>query len=391
VLLLLIVFVLTEVNVIVADWWLSEWAESNRSCSEANSTNILCDFSNELIIEIYFALVCGAVIFATVRSVFFFYVCVHSAQVLHNRMFASVLRAPVRFFDTNPIGRILNKFSKDLGFLDDVLPYQFFDYLFILLRVTAIIVVAGIANYYIFIPIVVILITFLTMRYYYLTSARDIKRLEAVSRSPLFSHITATLQGLTTIRACERQDASVEYFHAYQDEQTKGWIIFLHASRWFGLRLDLISSFFIIVVVFLSIPLVNSLDAGLIGLSMAYTVSLAGLFQYGVRMSTEVESLMVSTERLLAYSRLTHEASLETPPGVERPDKTWPHSGSLHLHKVKFRYARDTPYVLKGITVDAQPGEKVPLSTSCIAVLIECCSTSLHCRLCVNVAQHITL
>ena len=78
------------------------------------------------------------------------------------------------------------------------------------------------------------------------------------ARSPLFSHITATLQGLTTIRACERQEASVEYFHAYQDEQTKGWVTFLHAARWFGLRIDLVSSVFITTVVFLAIPLVNS-------------------------------------------------------------------------------------------------------------------------------------
>ena len=79
-----------------------------------------------------------------------------------------------------------------------------------------------------------------------------------VARSPLFSHITATLQGLPTIRACERQNASIEYFHAYQDEQTKGWSTYINATRWLGLRVDFISALFITLVMFLAIPLTDS-------------------------------------------------------------------------------------------------------------------------------------
>ena len=77
----------------------------------------------------------------------------------------------------------------------------------------------------------------------------------SLARSPLYSHISATLQGLTTIRACEREHASIAYFHAYQDEQTKGWHHYLIANRWFGMRIDLISSLFISIVSFSAIPL----------------------------------------------------------------------------------------------------------------------------------------
>ena len=83
-------------------------------------------------------------------------------------------------------------------------------------------------------------------------------QLNTTARSPLFSHITATLQGLTTIKACGRQDASMEYFHAYQDEQSKGWCGYICASRWLGLRIDLVSSVFIAAVVFMAIPLASS-------------------------------------------------------------------------------------------------------------------------------------
>ena len=138
------------------------------------------------------------------------------------------------------------------------------------------------------------------------------------ARSPLYSHISATLQGLTTIRACEREHASIAYFHAYQDEQTKGWLHYLNANRWFGMRIDLVSSLFVTAVSFSAIPLAGSaccprggdvsvpyslhcivppalspaVDPGLVSLSLAYSISLAGMFQYGVRMGTEVEALV---------------------------------------------------------------------------------------------------
>ena len=76
-----------------------------------------------------------------------------------------------------------------------------------------------------------------------------------LARSPLYSHISASLQGLTTIRACERQDAFIAYFHAYQNEQSKGWSVFLMTSRWFGIRIDTISAIFVGIVAFSAIPL----------------------------------------------------------------------------------------------------------------------------------------
>jgi ATP-binding cassette subfamily C (CFTR/MRP) protein 4 len=89
----------------------------------------LCKFSTEDVILVYFGLTTGSFVLNILKGLLFFYVCIHAAQVLHNRMFAAVLRAPVRFFDTNPIGRITNRFSKDLYFLDSLLPFAFYDLL----------------------------------------------------------------------------------------------------------------------------------------------------------------------------------------------------------------------------------------------------------------------
>ena len=130
-------------------------------------------------------------------------------------------------------------------------------------------------------------------------------------------------------------------------------------------------------------------DVGLIGLSLAYSVSLAGMFQYGVRMSAEVENLvgllesillcvcsysglclytfiassvslqMISAERLMAYGKLPPEAPLETPSGVSKPPNDWPAHGSVSVRGMKYRYSVDSPYVLKGVSFDIQPQEKV--------------------------------
>ena len=100
-------------------------------------------------------------------------------------MFLAVLRAPVRFFDTNPNGCVLNRFSKDLGFMDDILPFFFFDYLGIMLRFLAIMIVAGAANVYVFIPVAIVVVLFVALRWYFLTTSREIKRLEAIGVLPV--------------------------------------------------------------------------------------------------------------------------------------------------------------------------------------------------------------
>ncbi|XP_065917654.1 ATP-binding cassette sub-family C member 4-like [Dysidea avara] len=201
-----------------------------------------------------------------------------------------------------------------------------------LLRICAIVVVACIANYWLIIP---------------------------ATRSPLYSHISATIQGLSTIRAFKEQMSFVNRFHFYQNEHTKGWYMKIATSRWFGIRLDLVGSVFLTIVIFSSIPLADTLDPALVGLAMLYAAFLVGLFQHCIRTSAEVENLMASVERVMAYGKLESEAELETIPRDKAPPLEWPDKGVIELHNTKFKYATDYPYALKSISFRIESCEKI--------------------------------
>jgi len=268
-------------------------------CSTTNDTLLgngtlrsSCLLSTNQRIGIYAGTTAAAILLSFARTITFYFLCVNASRVLHNRMFAAILRAPVLFFDTSPIGRVLNRFAKDVGFLDDLLPFTFCEYLLLLLRFFAIILTASVANYWVLIPAVFVMTAFLIFRWYYLKTSREIKRLEAIARSPLYSHISTTLQGLPTIRTFGKQTVALDHFHKYQNEHTQGWYLYVVATRWFGIRMDTLSALFLAAVAFISIPLASELNAGLVGLGLAYTISLTGNFQFCVRQSAEVENIV---------------------------------------------------------------------------------------------------
>jgi ABC-type multidrug transport system fused ATPase/permease subunit len=360
----ILLFVFSQSALILGDWWLAVWAESNSTCSSPNATaKDFCHLQTNQRIGIYAGLVGSSTLLAFTRAILFFYICIRAAKKLHNITFSAVLRMPTRFFDINPIGRILNRFSKDIGFLDDILPNTFYDYLTIMFHFLAIMIFASVANYFIVFPMIALIIVFLAMRFYYLKSSQEIKRLEAVVRSPLYSHVSNTLLGLSTIHALKKEDMFIEWFHTYQNENTKGWSAYITSTRWFGLRVDVFSALFIAIVAFLAIPLSSvenlMIMRNLIGLSLVYCISLSGVFQYGVRLSTEVESLMVSAERLMAYNNFPSESSLVTTSSLKKPTSDWPDKGCIKFEGLNFQYSKRGPYVLKSISCQIDAAEKV--------------------------------
>lgn len=119
---------------------------------------------------------------------------------MHDHMLGAVLRAPVSFFDANPIGRVLNRFSKDIGYNDNQIPEVLFDFSQVGLMVTGTIFVVSVGNFMILVILVPLIYLFLSARSYYMQTAREVKRIEALFRSPIFSHLSETLDGLVTIR-----------------------------------------------------------------------------------------------------------------------------------------------------------------------------------------------
>uniref|UniRef100_A0A3Q2CNF4 Multidrug resistance-associated protein 4 n=1 Tax=Cyprinodon variegatus TaxID=28743 RepID=A0A3Q2CNF4_CYPVA len=301
-------------------------------------------------------LTASTILFGFMRNIILFTVLVKSAQSLHNSMFNAILRAPVRFFDINPIGRVLNRFSKDIGQVDNMLPWTFTDLIQLLLQIVGVIAVAASVIPWILIPVVPLLVVFLFLRRYFLQTSREVKRLESTTRSPVFSHLSSSLQGLWTIRAFGAEERFQQIFDAHQNLHSEAFFLFLTTSRWFAVRLDGMCSFFVTITTFLCLLLRDQLDAGSVGLALSYAVTLMGMFQWGVRQSAEVENMMTSVERVVEYTDLESEAPWET---QKRPPPDWPSKGLVTFDRVSFSYSDDSPQVLHSLQAMFRPKEKV--------------------------------
>ncbi|CAG5017723.1 unnamed protein product [Parnassius apollo] len=382
--LMLVVTVLTQLLGSGADWWTSYWVNLEEDLPRSfmntldnnNTTGPLErteNFTNPLIdnaqfvrssltrydcIYIYSAMVAALVAVALLRSFMFFWLAMRASTRLHNNMFASITRAPMRFFHTNPSGRILNRFSKDMGAVDEVLPSALLDVLQIGLSLIGIVVVVAVVNWWLLIPTVAIGFVFYGLRIVYLASSRSIKRLEGVTRSPVFSHLNATLQGITTIRAFGAQEALIREFDNHQDVHSSAWYLFIASSRAFGFWLDLVCVVYIAIVTLSFLVFDKEEYGGNVGLAITQAMGLTGMFQWGMRQSTELENQMTSVERIQEYSTIESEPPLESEPS-KKPPPSWPEAGRLEFRRVFLYYAPSEPPVLKDLSFLILPKEKV--------------------------------
>ncbi|XP_015779531.1 PREDICTED: multidrug resistance-associated protein 4-like [Acropora digitifera] len=250
--LLIILFLGAQASAMASDWWLARWAdiEDENALLSRNSTTATQDISQTRTkyLAIYGALVANTLLLAFSGAGFFLYIAICASQNLHNLMFERLLGATIYFFDHNPVGRVLNRFSKDIGQMDDLLPYTYYDYCRLMVLAYAVLLLNVVAMPYLLAAAIPIIAFFLFIRHYYLKTSREIKRLEAMNRNPLYSHISATIQGLTTIRAYSAEDRFRHMYHVYQDDHTATWFLFQAGSRWLGSRLDFMCAMFIVVV-----------------------------------------------------------------------------------------------------------------------------------------------
>lgn len=208
------------------------------------------EFTTETCLYIYGGIIASIFIITITRSMSFYKLCMRSSQSLHNKMFYSIVNTKMRFFNTNPSGRILNRFSKDIGAVDELLPKVLLDSAQIILSMLGCLLLTVIVNPYLLIPVGIIGIFFMFLRIIYLRTSKNIKRLEGITRSPVFTHLNATLQGLTTIRAYGAQDILRAEFDKHQDLHSSAWFMYIASSSAFGFALDVLCFIFTGLVTF---------------------------------------------------------------------------------------------------------------------------------------------
>ncbi|XP_049948143.1 ATP-binding cassette sub-family C member 4-like [Schistocerca serialis cubense] len=314
---------------------------------------------SEFFLELYGGLVVGCILLTQIRSIAFFKMCMRASRNMHNTMFNCILRAPMRFFDTNPSGRILNRFSKDMGSTDELLPQFLIMMIQIYLVLCGILAMVLVVNYVLIVPMVIVGALFIYVARLFMTTGRNVKRLEGVRRSPVFSHLSDTLNGLATIRASGIQDIVRKEFDSHQDRHTSAWFLYVTNGSALGIWLDFLSSIFVTIVTYSFLVLsAGSFGGSGVGLAISQSLILTGMLQYGIMQMTEVVSQMTSVERVLEYTKIPSEPALESAPD-KKPPGSWPQRGQVVFQKMYLKYSPTDPPVLKNLNFTIHPTHKV--------------------------------
>ncbi|KAF9193209.1 hypothetical protein BGZ51_003958 [Haplosporangium sp. Z 767] len=288
------------------------------------------------------------------------YCGIRSASVLHEKMLRSVLRSPMMFFDTTPMGRILNRFSKDQATIDEVLPRTFSGYVYNLFAALSIIAVISFSTPTLIFVIVPSGFFYLVLQKYFLATSRQLRRLDSVSRSPLFAQLQETIGGISTIRAYRQQERFIANNEQKLDQNLRAYYPGIAGNRWLAFRLECLGSVILFGSAFLSVVSLAkniAVDPGLVGLSLTYALNITQTLNWLVRQYTEVETNIVAVERLQEYVDLKPEA----PEIIDdhRPPLDWPAQGSLDFVDYETRYRPGLELVLKGVNCSIRPHERI--------------------------------
>ncbi len=260
------------------------------------------------------------------------------------------------------MGRILNRFSADVGSNDDMLPQTLFDF-----SVIFFVVIGAIFTTLGTLPFVLLVMPpliyyFVVVRNIFVTSSRELKRLEGVARSPIFAMMTESLSGIATIRANDAKKYFIRKFEGVHDMHTRTFFSFIAASRWVGFRMDSLAFLMMSCVCFLSVLFHKqgwfNVDPAILGLSISMLLQLCASFQWCIRQSAEIVNQMVCVERVLQYGKIEPEAPLKLESDTDL-DESWPHDGSIHVKNVAVRYRPTLPLALNGASFSVPSGARV--------------------------------
>nr|XP_021513225.1 multidrug resistance-associated protein 1 isoform X3 [Meriones unguiculatus] len=343
-------FLCNHVSALASNYWLSLWTDDHPI---VNGTQEHRNFR----LSVYGALgilqgvaVFGYSMAVSIGGIF-------ASRHLHLDLLHNVLRSPMSFFERTPSGNLVNRFSKELDTVDSMIPQVIKMFMGSLFSVIGAVIVILLAT-----PIAAVIIPPLGLVYFfvqrfYVASSRQLKRLESVSRSPVYSHFNETLLGVSVIRAFEEQERFIRQSDLKVDENQKAYYPSIVANRWLAVRLECVGNCIVLFAALFSVIYRHNLSAGLVGLSVSYSLQITAYLNWLVRMSSEMETNIVAVERLKEYSETEKEAPWQIQETA--PHSTWPHSGRVEFRDYCLRYREDLDLVLKHINVTIEGGEKV--------------------------------
>ena len=279
-----------------------------------------------------------------------------SSKIMMQRALSRVLRAPMSFFDTTPLGRITNRFSKDVDTMDNTLTEAMRLYMLTLSIITSVFILIIVYFHYFAIALAPLLVVFLFASSYYRASAREMKRHEAVLRSDVFARFSEGVSGTSSIRAYGLQEYFAGKLRASVDQMNSAYYLTFSNQRWLSVRLDLIGNLLVFTTGILVVTSRFNVSPSIAGLVLSYILSIVMMIQFTVRQLAEVENAMNATERLHYYGTNLDE---EPPLQLAEVPASWPHKGEIVFDNVQMRYREGLPLVLQGLNLIVAGGERI--------------------------------
>ncbi|XP_077296379.1 multidrug resistance-associated protein 1-like [Arctopsyche grandis] len=343
--------ILYQMFTIGTNIWLSKWT-SNNDINSANNTE-----SRDLYLGVYGALGFGQAITGYLHDLApqlgFWY----AAKIMHEKMLKGIMRSPLSFFETTPIGRILARFSKDIDVMDSSMPWELSDLIFFIFHIVGTLIVISISTPIFTAVILPMAIIYYSIQRYYVPTSRQLKRLESISKAPIYSHFSETISGASTVRAYRQQEKFILESEEKVDLNQACNYSSIVANRWLAVRIETIGGLIVFFSALFAVIERDNIHPGIVGLSISYALQITVVLNLIVNMASQVETNIVAVERVKEYAENIQEAPWRMQ--NTDPDSDWPSDGQIQIDKLVLKYRSTTEPVLHKISCRVNSGEKI--------------------------------
>ncbi|XP_068134048.1 ATP-binding cassette sub-family C member 9 isoform X2 [Hyperolius riggenbachi] len=348
-------------SVIVAiDYWLVKWTSEPKNISEeTNSTVTATSDPNRAYYVMGFSILSASgIILCLITSLTVEWMGLTAARNLHDNLLKKIILAPIRFFESTPLGLILNRFSADTNIIDQHIPPTLESLTRSTLLCLSAIGVISYANPYFIIALVPLGVAFYFIQKYFRVASKDLQELDDNTQLPLLCHFSETAEGLTTIRAFRHESRFKQRMLELTDTNNLAYLFLSAANRWLEVRTDYLGACIVLTAAITSITSTSELQSGVVGLGLTYALTVTNYLNWVVRNLADLEVQIGAVKKVNSFLNIESE-SYEGTMDPQQVPEDWPNSGEIKISDLCVRYETNLKPVLKHVKAYIKPGQKV--------------------------------
>jgi len=353
----LVLYVLNQGLITGSSVWLTHWSDKsgNGSVIENNKT---VEFNNNFYIAVYGAIGLSTAICAFLRNLLHFVSAAGASRLIHSKLFKSVIKGNLSFFESTSSGSVISRFSSDMDATDSMIPNMLSAFLYNSFEILATIVTISYSSPEFLIAVVPVLLIFYGIKIFYIKTSRQIKRLESSSNSPIYAHLNETVRGISSIKAFRQVPRFSQDFENLISSNLKFSYYSVMCGRWLNLRTEIVAQILVLAASLVAVVNRETFSSGWAGLIISLALSVTETFNWALICLTNLEDQATVVERV---KELTQHVPQEKPWVSENPPEiSWPSKGVISFQNYSTGYSKEID-VLKNISFETKSGEKLAI------------------------------